>query len=79
MRINLQHDVQFEDVTTGLEAYRCMPQALPERDMAEVDLSGMDKNIHWMTLPVIFVYSSFDKPVGKQTQIPTSSKTDVIA
>jgi len=39
LRINLQHDVQFEEVTTSLEDYRFIHQALPELDLTDVDLS----------------------------------------
>ncbi|NDJ60166.1 MAG: type 2 isopentenyl-diphosphate Delta-isomerase [Chloroflexi bacterium] len=37
IRINLDQNVQFPRVTTGLERYRFMHQALPELDLAEVD------------------------------------------
>lgn len=37
IRINLEKDVQFPRLTTGLERYRFMHQALPELDLAEVD------------------------------------------
>lgn len=37
IRINLEEDVQFPGLTTGLEAYRFVHQALPELDLAEVD------------------------------------------
>lgn len=39
LRINLQQDVQFREVTTGLENYRFIHQALPEIDAAAIDLS----------------------------------------
>src|SRR5215468_5679732 len=37
IRINLEEDVQFPHLTTGLEHYRFMHEALPELDLAEVD------------------------------------------
>lgn len=39
IRINLEEDVSFRTVSTGLEAYRFVHQALPELDLAEVDTS----------------------------------------
>jgi len=39
LRINLQHDVQFEEMTAGFEDYRFIHQALPEVDAAAIDLS----------------------------------------
>lgn len=37
IRINLEKDVQFPRLTTGLENYRFMHQAVPEINLAEVD------------------------------------------
>ena len=37
IRINLEEDVAFKSLTTGLEAYRFMHCALPELDLATVD------------------------------------------
>lgn len=37
IRINLNKDVQFPRLTTGLERYRFMHQALPELDLAAID------------------------------------------
>ena len=37
IRINLEHDVQFPRLTTGLERYRFMHQALPELNLSEID------------------------------------------
>jgi isopentenyl-diphosphate Delta-isomerase len=37
IRINLEKDVQFPRLTTGLEKYRFMHQALPELNLHEVD------------------------------------------
>lgn len=37
IRINLEEDVQFPRLTTGLERYRLVHQALPELDLAAVD------------------------------------------
>jgi isopentenyl-diphosphate delta-isomerase len=39
IRINLEEDVNFRQLTTGLEHYHFLHQALPEMDMAGVDLS----------------------------------------
>lgn len=39
LRINLDENVQFFDVSTGLEKYRFAHQALPELDLADVDIS----------------------------------------
>ena len=40
IRINLEEDVQFKRVTTGLERYYFMHRALPELNMAEIDVSA---------------------------------------
>ena len=37
IRINLEKDVQFPHLTSGLERYRFMHEALPELDIAEID------------------------------------------
>lgn len=37
IRINLEEDVDFKRLTTGLERYHFLPQALPEIDLARVD------------------------------------------
>jgi isopentenyl-diphosphate delta-isomerase len=39
IRINLEEDVNFRGLTTGLEHYRFLPQALPELDLAQVNTS----------------------------------------
>lgn len=39
IRINLEEDVSFPDVTTGLERYRFTHQALPELNLTDVDQS----------------------------------------
>jgi isopentenyl-diphosphate delta-isomerase len=39
IRINLEEDVNFRELTTGLESYHFLHQALPEIDLAAVDLS----------------------------------------
>lgn len=38
IRINLEENVQFPRLTTGLERYRFIHQALPELDLAEIDM-----------------------------------------
>jgi isopentenyl-diphosphate delta-isomerase len=37
IKINLEQDVQFRRLTTGLERYRFMHEALPELDLDEID------------------------------------------
>ena len=37
IRINLEQDVQFPRLTTGLERYRFLHQALPELNLSEID------------------------------------------
>ena len=39
IRINLEEDVDFRQLTTGLDNYRFLHQALPEIELAEVDTS----------------------------------------
>jgi len=39
IRINLEENVQFPHLTTGLERYRFMHEALPELDLNEIDTS----------------------------------------
>jgi isopentenyl-diphosphate delta-isomerase len=39
IRINLEEDVEFPNLTNGFEHYRLMHQALPELDMLGIDLS----------------------------------------
>jgi isopentenyl-diphosphate delta-isomerase len=39
LRINLEEDVQFSQVTNGFEHYRFIHQALPELSLSEIDLS----------------------------------------
>ncbi len=39
IRINLEENVQFPHLTTGLEHYRFMHEAVPELDINEVDTS----------------------------------------
>ena len=41
IRINLERDVQFPRVTTGLENYRFMHEAVPELHLQEIDTSTM--------------------------------------
>ena len=40
IRINLEQDVQFPRLTTGLERYRFLHQALPELNLSEIDTSA---------------------------------------
>ncbi len=39
IKINLERDVQFPRLTTGLERYRFLHNAIPEVDLAQVDIS----------------------------------------
>jgi isopentenyl-diphosphate delta-isomerase len=39
IRINLEQDVQFPNLSTGLERFRFMHQAVPELNLAEIDTS----------------------------------------
>ena len=39
IRINLEKDVQFPQLTTGLERFRFLHQALPELNLSEIDTS----------------------------------------
>jgi isopentenyl-diphosphate Delta-isomerase len=39
IRINLEEDVAFKQLTTGLERYHFMHQALPELDLAAIDVT----------------------------------------
>ncbi|MDM8532277.1 type 2 isopentenyl-diphosphate Delta-isomerase [Anaerolineales bacterium HSG25] len=37
IRINLEKDVDFKAITTGLETYRFLPQALPDINLSQID------------------------------------------
>lgn len=39
IKINLERDVQFPRLTTGLERYRFLHNAVPELDLADIDIS----------------------------------------
>ncbi len=39
IRVNLEENVQFPNITTGLERYRFLHQAVPELDLADIDSS----------------------------------------
>lgn len=52
IRINLEEDVSFDQVTTGLERYRFTHQALPECDLADVDTATCFLN-HPLTFPLL--------------------------
>ncbi len=52
IRINLEENVQFPALTTGLEAYRFVHQALPELDFAEVDTRVHVLN-RWLAAPIL--------------------------
>lgn len=39
LHISLNHDVEFKEISTGFEEYRFIHQALPEIDLAGVDIS----------------------------------------
>lgn len=48
IRINLEQDVSFKNLTTGLEQYRFLHQALPEINMAEIStaVNFFDKTLN---------------------------------
>jgi isopentenyl-diphosphate delta-isomerase len=52
IRINLEEDVAFKQVTTGLEKYHFMHQALPELSLDQIDTTVhlFDK---WLKLPLL--------------------------
>ncbi|MBN2393662.1 MAG: type 2 isopentenyl-diphosphate Delta-isomerase [Anaerolineae bacterium] len=52
IRINLEEDVSFDQVTTGLERYRFTHQALPECDLSDVDTTTHFLN-HHLAFPVL--------------------------
>lgn len=52
IRINLEEDVQFPGLTTGLEAYRFVHQALPELDLAAVD-TRVQVFKKWVAAPIL--------------------------
>lgn len=49
LRINLQEDVSFDQLTTGLERYRFVHQALPE-----LDLDSLDTTTTFLKRPLAF-------------------------
>ncbi|RME47159.1 MAG: type 2 isopentenyl-diphosphate Delta-isomerase [Chloroflexi bacterium] len=55
VRINLEEDVQGRGITGGFERYRFIHQALPELDLAEIDLSI---SLFGKTLRAPFIISS---------------------
>lgn len=52
VRINLEEDVSFDQVTTGLEHFRFTHQAVPECDLADVDTAA-DFLGHRLTFPLL--------------------------
>jgi isopentenyl-diphosphate delta-isomerase len=52
IRINLEEDVSFDQLTTGLEYYRFTHQALPECDLADVNTTTHFLN-HHLGFPVL--------------------------
>jgi len=52
IRINLEEDVSFDQVTTGLERYRFTHQALPECNLSDVDTTTHFLN-HRLAFPVL--------------------------
>jgi len=52
IRINLEEDVSFDQVTTGLEHYRFTHQALPECNLADVDTTTRFLD-HRLAFPVL--------------------------
>ena len=52
IRINLEKDVQFPALTTGLERYRFVHQALPELDLADID-TRVQVFQKWVAAPIL--------------------------
>ena len=52
IRINLDEDVSFKAITTGLEKYYFMHRALPELNLAEIDISAEFLG-HSLTTPIL--------------------------
>ncbi|MEJ5310061.1 MAG: type 2 isopentenyl-diphosphate Delta-isomerase [Anaerolineae bacterium] len=52
IRINLEEDVSFDQMTTGLERYRFVHQALPECDLSDVDTTTRFLD-HPLAFPVL--------------------------
>jgi isopentenyl-diphosphate delta-isomerase len=69
IRINLEKDVNFRRLTTGLEHYHFLHQALPELDMAQVDPSI---SLFGKTLKAPLLISSMT--VAKHLRHPCSSR-----
>ena len=53
IRINLEEDVSFPTLTTGLERYAFVHQALPELDLDAVDLSLHGVRQRRLTAPIL--------------------------
>ena len=70
IRINLEEDVQFKAVTTGLEKYYFMHRAVPEIDLDAVDTSTslFGKNLKYT--PVNFVHDRWNRTCnGAQSDV----------
>jgi isopentenyl-diphosphate delta-isomerase len=66
IRINLEEDVDFKQLTTGLENYHFLHQALPEIDLAQVDTSV---SLFGKTLKVPLLISSMTGGTEQALQI----------
>jgi isopentenyl-diphosphate delta-isomerase len=66
LRLNLEEEVQFRRVTTGLERYRFEHQALPEIDLAAINLSTTFLGKH---LRYPFLISSMTGGTGEALHI----------
>ncbi|MCZ7542370.1 MAG: type 2 isopentenyl-diphosphate Delta-isomerase [Anaerolineae bacterium] len=66
IRINLEEEVQFPRLTTGLERYRFMHQAVPELDLATVDTSVA---VFGKTLAAPLLISSMTGGTGEAQRI----------
>src|SRR5258708_6043720 len=66
IRINLEENVQFPNLTTGLEHYRFIHQALPELDINDIDLHV---DLLGKRLKVPILISSMTGGVGQAQQI----------
>lgn len=69
IRINLQEDVSFDHLTTGLERYRFLHQALPELNLEDVDTTTTFLG-HRLAFPLLIASMTGGTPTaGRLNQI----------